>query len=64
MAERLDLKETVSLEDLLLSNGIEQEALINLLERKGIVTRDELLEEIERPLAQAIPKSKRREKYG
>ena len=31
-----------------MSNTIEQEALVNLLERKGIITKAELLEEIKR----------------
>ena len=48
MAEKLDSKETVTFEELLMSNIIEQEALVNLLERKGIITKAELLEEIKR----------------
>ena len=43
-AERLDSKEMVSFEELLMSNVIEQEALINLLEAKGIIKRSELFE--------------------
>jgi hypothetical protein len=35
MAERLDLKETVSFEELLMSKVNTQKAVINLLERKG-----------------------------
>ena len=46
MAEKLDPKEVVSFEELLMSNVIEQEALVNLLERKGVITKAELLEEI------------------
>jgi hypothetical protein len=46
VAEKLDLKETVSFEELLMSNVYTQEALINLLEAKGIITKAELLEEI------------------
>lgn len=46
MAEKLDPKEMVSFEELLLSNVYTQEALVNLLERKGIITKAELLEEI------------------
>ena len=48
MAEKLDPKETVSFEELLMSNVYTQEALINLLEKKGIITKAELLEEIKR----------------
>ena len=36
MAEKLDPEETVSFEELLMSNVYTQEALINLLEVKGI----------------------------
>lgn len=46
MAEKLEPKEAVSFEELLMSNVIEQEALINLLEAKGIIKKAELLEEI------------------
>jgi hypothetical protein len=48
MAEKLDQRETVDLGELLLSEVIQSEALINLLERKGIVSKQELLEEIKR----------------
>ncbi len=48
MAKHLDPKETVSFEDLLTSNMYTQEAVINLLEQKGIITKRELLEEIKR----------------
>jgi hypothetical protein len=48
MAEKLDPEETVTLEDLVLSNTLEQEALINLLEAKGIIRKSELLAEIKR----------------
>ena len=46
MAKKLDSKETVSLKEALISEIIQSEALVNLLERKGIVTRKELLEEV------------------
>ena len=46
MAEKLDPKEIVTFEELLMSNVIEQEALVNLLVKKGIITKKELLEEI------------------
>jgi hypothetical protein len=48
MAEKLDPRETVSFEELLMSNVIEQEALVNLLEKKGMITKAELVEEIKR----------------
>ena len=48
MAEKLDQKELVTFGELLMSNTIEQEALVNLLEKKGIISKDELMEEIKR----------------
>jgi predicted transcriptional regulator len=48
MAQKLDQRETGNLKELLLSEVIQSEALINLLDRKGIVSRKELLEEIKR----------------
>ncbi len=46
MAKKLDLKELVSSDERLMSNTIEQKALINLLEKKGFISKDELLEEV------------------
>ncbi len=48
MVKQLDPKETVSFDDLLTSNIYTQEALVNVLERKGIITKRELLEEIKK----------------
>jgi hypothetical protein len=48
MAEKLDSKEIASFEEVLMSNVLTQEALINLLEAKGIITKRELLDEIKR----------------
>ncbi len=52
MAKQLDPKETVDLKELVLSEVIQMEALINVLESKGILTREEVLEEIEKIAAQ------------
>jgi len=38
--------ERISFKKLLMSEVIQSEALVNLLERKGIITKKELLEEI------------------
>ncbi len=46
MAERMDKREVVSFEELLISNMYEQEALVLLLEEKGVLTRGEVLEKI------------------
>ena len=48
MAEKLDPREIVTFEELLMSNVIEQEALVNLLEKKGIIKKAELIEEIKK----------------
>jgi hypothetical protein len=48
MAEQLDPSEIVDLRELLMSEVIQSEALINLLDRKGIITKKELLEEMKR----------------
>ena len=46
MAQRLDSRETVTYRELIISEIIQTEALIALLDRKGIITRLELLQEI------------------
>ncbi len=43
MAEKLDPKEIVTLEELAISTMWETSALVELLERKGILTRKEVL---------------------
>lgn len=48
MAEKLDQKETITFEELLMSEVYTREALINLLEKKGLINKKELLEEIKR----------------
>lgn len=48
MADKLDPKEVVTVEELAISNMYTQEAIINLLERKGLLTKQEVLEEIQR----------------
>ena len=48
MAEKLEQKETVTFEELLISNMYEQEALINILEKKGLISKAELLAELKR----------------
>ena len=40
MSEKLDRKETVSAEEPAISNMYVQEALINLLTRKGVLTKE------------------------
>ena len=44
MAEKLDTKQMVSFEELLMSQVVQQETLTRLLVEKGIFTKEELLE--------------------
>jgi hypothetical protein len=46
VAEKLDTNETVTLEELVVSHSYEMVALITVLERKGILTRDEIIDVI------------------
>ncbi len=46
MAEKLDPKEIVTLEQLAISNLWETSALVELLERKGILTKQDVLDMI------------------
>ena len=48
MPDNQENNDTVSYEELLINNTIEQEALVNLLVKKGLITHAELLEEIKR----------------
>jgi hypothetical protein len=55
VAEKLDSNQLVAFKELLMSEVIQSESLINLLDRKGIVSKQELLEEMKRVQA-ALPK--------
>lgn len=46
MGQILDSRGTVTFRELIISEIIQTEALIALLDRKGIITRQELLQEI------------------
>ena len=48
MAEKLDPKQTVDLREVVISEIIQSETLVHLLERKGIITKEELPEEIKK----------------
>jgi hypothetical protein len=58
MAEKLDPKELVSFKELLMSEVIQSEALINLLDRKGLITKRELLEEMKKVQATMVKAKK------
>ena len=46
MATRLDAEQVVTLEEMVISHSYEMVALVTLLERKGILTRHEIVEVI------------------
>ena len=54
MADKLDPKETVDFKELLMSEVIQSEALINLLDKKGIISKQELLAEMKRVKSKMI----------
>ncbi len=54
MAEKLDEKQMVEFKELLMSEVIQSEALVNILDKKGIVSKQELLEEMRRVQAAMV----------
>ena len=54
MAKKLDQKQTVDFKELLMSEVIQSEALINLLDKKGLVSKQELLKEMKKVQASMI----------
>lgn len=48
MADKLNKDQTVSMEELVVSQMRELQALYNLLEQKGLVTKKELLDELKK----------------
>jgi hypothetical protein len=54
MAKKLDPKQTVSPREVVISEIIQSETLVNLLERKGIITREELLKEMKKVQASVL----------
>ena len=56
MAKKLDPKEIVDFKELLMSEVIQSEALINLLDKKNIISKQELLEEMKKVQAK-LPKA-------
>lgn len=55
MAEVLGGRQTVPLEEVVLAQAIQLEVLLNALERKGLLTQAEVLEEIKRLKAKTPP---------
>jgi len=48
MSEKLTDDQAVALEEAVISTSCEIAALLNILERKGLITRNELTEEVNR----------------
>jgi hypothetical protein len=48
MAKRQNSRETVPVEEVVMSNVYTQEAIVNLLEKKGLLTKKEVLDEMRR----------------
>ncbi len=48
MAKPMSSKEAVPLEEVVLAQAFELEALMNVLERRGLITKSAVLEEIKR----------------
>jgi len=48
MAKKLDQKQTVDFRELLMSEVIQSEALINHIDKKGLVSKQELLKEMKK----------------
>ena len=46
MAEKIDVQETLTLEELAISNSFEIVAIFNIMERRGLITRDEFQKEL------------------
>ena len=46
MGNKLDWKEIATFEEVLIANAFQQEAIINVLVRKGLLSRNEVMEEI------------------
>ena len=48
MTKKDETREQVPLEEVVMSNVYTQEAIVNLLEKKGLLTKKEVLEEMQR----------------
>jgi 2-phospho-L-lactate guanylyltransferase (CobY/MobA/RfbA family) len=58
VAEILDKKELTDFKEVMLSEVIQLEALTNLLDKKGIICKQELLEEMKRVKATMVKAEK------
>lgn len=63
MTDLLDDKEVVEFKEVILSEAIQSEALVNILVKKGILTQDELIEEIIRVKKEMVAEQARKRKF-
>ena len=54
MAKATKSKLRVDLEDAMLAQSFELDALLNVLESKGVLSKDDVLEEIKRLMVEAV----------
>jgi hypothetical protein len=54
MAKVLGGRQTVPVDEVVLAQAFQLEALLNVLERKGVVWKPEVLEEIEQPREKSV----------
>ena len=52
MTKKDETREQVPIEEVVMSNVYTQEAIINLLEKKGLLTKKEVLEEMKRVIVE------------
>ncbi len=53
MGEEMGGRQVVTLEDMVLAQMFESETLLNVLERRGLITRGEVMDEVRRLKEQA-----------
>ena len=56
MAKKLDPKEIVKLEELVYSNSMQLEALLRVLVKEGVISKDKLMEEYKQLLKETEEK--------
>jgi hypothetical protein len=59
MSEDTHFRETVSIKELLVSNTYTQEAIINLLDKRGIINKEDIFDEIIRLRDERIKTNRR-----
>jgi len=63
MADKIDDKDVVGYRDVILAEAVQSEALVNLLVKKGIMTKDELITEVIRVKERMAEDQARKRKF-